>query len=264
MSPDTDLRSPLERFLDEAVVDEYADVPEHPARSRSWLAHWRSVPVALLIGLIAAVAIIATRGTAQARQDTRNELVDRVTGLTATVDQRQADVTAQAAAVSALQSQILNESQNTTRANEIDRLSRQAGVMELAGPGVTVTVDDAPDAQAGSLNRVLDRDLQDIVNALWQMGATGIAINGQRLTSTTAIRSAGSAILVNYQPLARPYVVEAVGTTTSGGGESGLARLLDELSTNYGLVTDVSTGDVTLPSGELRTPRFAHVVEGSS
>ncbi len=118
-------------------------------------------------------------------------------------------------------------------------------------------VDDAPDAEAGSLNRVLDRDLQDIVNVLWRSGATGVAVNDQRLTATTAIRAAGEAILVNYQPLTRPYRVYAVGTSTSGTGDSGLERLLDGLSTDYGLVTEMTTGDVALPAGELRSPRFA-------
>ena len=62
-------------------------------------------------------------------------------------------------------------------------LAARAGTGVLAGPGVTVTIDDAADAEAGSLNRVLDRDLQDIVNVLWRMGASGVAVNGQRLTA---------------------------------------------------------------------------------
>jgi uncharacterized protein YlxW (UPF0749 family) len=259
----------LERFLAEAVVDDYRDVepaapdPTRPHRSSPW-AHWRSVPVALLIGLIIAAAVVTARGSEQARQATRTDLVDRVAALNATIETRQAEVTEQATAVSELQDQILRESRNAGRAAEIDRLSVAAGASELAGPGLIVTVDDAPGADAGSLNRVLDRDLQDIVNALWQMGATGVSVNDLRLTSATAIRAAGSAILVDYQPLVRPYVVRAVGTVTAGGEESGLQRLLDGLSDDYGLVTEVSTGDVTLPAGEARTPRFTDVVEEQS
>ena len=36
-----------------------------------------------------------------------------------------------------------------------------------------------------------------LVNGLWQAGAEAISINGQRLTSTSAIRFAGQAILVD-------------------------------------------------------------------
>lgn len=50
-----------------------------------------------------------------------------------------------------------------------------------------------------------------IVNGLWQAGATDMAINGRRLTPTSAIRAAGEAILVNYRPMSPPYVVSAIG-----------------------------------------------------
>jgi uncharacterized protein YlxW (UPF0749 family) len=49
------------------------------------------------------------------------------------------------------------------------------------------------------------------VNGLWAAGAEAIAINGQRLTATTAIRNAGQAILVAYRPLQPPYVISAIG-----------------------------------------------------
>lgn len=264
MSVRAPARGPLERFVDEVTIDDYRAVAPSPDRTFGSWKRWRSVPVALLIGLIVAAAVITTRGNEQARQQTRAELVDRVAELNETVATRQEEVSAQSASVSELQDRLLAESTSSARAAEIQALSKQAGVTELTGPGVIVSVDDAPDAEAGSLNQVLDRDLQDIVNSLWQMGATGISVNGQRLTSATAIRGAGGAILVNYTPLERPYVVEALGTTTVAGEESGLQGLLDELSTDYGLVSQVSTGDVTLPAGEARAPRFARVVEESS
>jgi uncharacterized protein YlxW (UPF0749 family) len=46
---------------------------------------------------------------------------------------------------------------------------------------------------------------------LWSAGAEAIAVNGQRLTAQSAIRSAAGAILVNYRPLRPPYRVEAIG-----------------------------------------------------
>jgi uncharacterized protein YlxW (UPF0749 family) len=134
----------------------------------------------------------------------------------------------------------------------------------LAGPGLRVTIDDAPGAGSGSLNRVLDRDLQLIVNALWKMGATGIAINGQRLTGVTAIRAAGEAILVDYRPLVPPYAIEAIGTSSPEPDDNDLIRLLDALQAEYGLTSSIVAGDVALPAGELRAPHLALVEpEGS-
>lgn len=249
-------RSVLEDFLAQAVVDDYAGVLPRDDERPWFLRHWMAVPGILLIGVIIAVAVTSTRASDDQRQATRTALADRITAVTALVAERQAAVDAQAATVDALRAEVLGE-----RAAEVqtatDALAADAGAVELRGPGLTVTIDDAPDAEAGSLNQVLDRDLQDIVNALWQMGASGIAVNDQRLTGTSAIRGAGEAILVNYQPLTRPYVVSAVGTTTTGDGASGLTELLARLGTDYGLVSEVATGDVALPAGEVRAPRFA-------
>ena len=72
----------------------------------------------------------------------------------------------------------------------------------------------APGRLAAAQGRVLDRDLQIVVNGLWAAGAEAISINGQRLTALSAIRSAGEAILVDFRPLSPPYVVSAVGEPT--------------------------------------------------
>jgi uncharacterized protein YlxW (UPF0749 family) len=98
----------------------------------------------------------------------------------------------------------------------------QAGAVALKGPGLTLTLDDAAstgtDADAGSRpssgfeeGRVTSADLQIIVNGLWGAGAEAISINGHRLSSTAAIRFAGQAIIVDFRPLARPYVITALG-----------------------------------------------------
>jgi len=220
--------------------------------------------VLVVIGAVVASAVISTRTSDEARQQTRDALAERVAVLSVSINDRQSAVDEQSAAVDRLQSEVLAAGNAGGGDLETAALAAQAGTTGLSGPGLTVTIDDAPDAEAGSLNQVLDRDLQDIVNVLWSMGATGVAVNGQRLTGVTAIRGAGEAILVNYQPLTRPYTVTAMGTTTSGAEDSPLELLLAGLSTDYGLASQVSSGDVALPAGELRTPRFAQVDQGSA
>lgn len=261
--PDATDEGVLESFLAQVVVDDYAGVSPHRDESRRWTRHWPSFVVLVLIGAIVASAVISTRTSDEARQQTRDALSARVAALSSSVDERQAAVDEQSAAVDGLQAEVLAAGAADGADVEAAALASQAGATALAGPGVTVTIDDAPDAAAGSLNQVLDRDLQDIVNVLWSMGAAGVAVNDERLTGVTAIRGAGEAILVNYQPLTRPYVVTAVGTTTSGEADSALQSLLAGLDADYGLVSEVSSGDVALPAGELRTPRFAQVDQGS-
>lgn len=262
LTDDLDDASLLEDFLSSMVVDDYATVPvERPVDDRIG-SRAAALLVAVVIGVIIVGALISASMTDAARQQTREALAERVTTLSRTVAEKQADVDQSAGVVDVLQQDILNATAEQGAVEERDRLSAVAATKELTGPGVVVVIDDAPDAEAGSLNRVLDRDLQDIVNALWQSGARGVAVNDQRLTEATAIRAAGEAILVNYQPLQRPYRVQAVGTSMTGNEDSGLTSLLDGLARDYGLVTEIRTGDVALPAGELRTPRFASSTEG--
>jgi len=91
-----------------------------------------------------------------------------------------------------------------------------SGLSSVKGEGIEIVINDA--AKTDSLEssdielaRVYDSDIQLLVNALWASGAESIAINEGRLTSTSAIRSAGDAILVNYRPLVPPFIISAIG-----------------------------------------------------
>lgn len=250
----------LQGFWDQVAVDEYATIAPGPERNLRSLSGRRHLPAALAllaIGLLVTVAVLSARGSDEQRQATRVALEDRIAALDASISRTQAESEQRSAVVDELRGRLVDEGTTAQARLEDDTLAAGAAATAMTGPGVTVTVDDAPGAQPGSLDRVLDRDLQDIVNTLWQMGATGIAVNDHRLTSATAIRGAGEAILVDYQPITRPYVVTALGTTAAPGESSPLDRLLEVLSTDYGLVSDVAVGDVALPAGEVRAPRFA-------
>ena len=92
----------------------------------------------------------------------------------------------------------------------LNDLELAAGTTAATGPGLVIEVDDAPGA-TDDRERVLDMDLQRLVNGLWEAGAEAIAINGQRLGASSAIRQAGSAITVNYDSLTRPYRLRVIG-----------------------------------------------------
>lgn len=251
----------LERFLSDIAVDDYAHAAHRASRTDVRTRRpstWVGLIVAAIVGLVIMGALLNTRLSTAERQETRAALSDRVEALSDAVAARQAAVDEQSASVQALQDRLLSESDaEPERAESIAALSALTDTQELAGSGVVLMIDDAPDAAAGSLNRVLDRDLQDIVNALWRESASGVEINGERLTGTTAIRAAGEAILVNYQPLNRPYVISAVSGAEVLADDSQVRRILAQLSTDYGLVTDIGPGDIALPAGDLRTLRYA-------
>ena len=99
---------------------------------------------------------------------------------------------------------------------------------------------------------MLDRDLQIIVNGLWAAGAEAIAINGERLTTLSAIRSAGQAILVDFRPLVPPYVVEAIGDPAhlqAGFATDMAGAYVQSLRDNYGIQVSVSSQKIVDPAG---------------
>ncbi|NAZ83927.1 DUF881 domain-containing protein, partial [Kineococcus sp. R8] len=146
-----------------------------------------------------------------------------------------------------------------------DALAVVVGAVAVQGPGLTVVLSDAPqdataaDAPTGS-GRVLDRDLQTVVNGLWLAGAEAVAVNGQRLTSLSAIRAAGGAVLVDYRPLTPPYTLTAVGdpaTLQTRLATAAAGRYLRALQDNYGIGVSIEAADsLQLPAAsrlELRS-----------
>lgn len=259
------MKTVIERFIADATADEYP-TPGSRARVGSSFGSVVTAVVVLValasVGVVAVVAAMAARSSVEERQGTRAELIDRVTAQYDVVASLQEEVAVLGSRIDGLQLDLIEAAAGEGSAERVEQLAEETGVTSLTGPGVVVTIDDAPDAEPGSLDRVLDRDIQAIVNELWQMGAIGVAVNEQRLTQASAIRGAGEAILVNYQPLNRPYVIQALGIRSSGT-EDGLDDLLESLSLDYGLVSDVEVGDVTLPAGDFRDPRYAQSTGGT-
>lgn len=102
--------------------------------------------------------------------------------------------------------------------SEIDQLKDPAGLEAHTGPGVRITLSDAPQdkiervgVDAANLLVVHQQDVQAVVNALWRGGATAVTIQGQRIVSTTGIKCSGSTIQLQGVPYPQPFVIEAVG-----------------------------------------------------
>ena len=84
-----------------------------------------------------------------------------------------------------------------------------AGLTAVGGPGVVLRLDDPASGDPDGV--VTSRDLRILVDELWLAGAEAIAINGERVTSTTAVLDIGSSILANSAYLAPPYTISAIG-----------------------------------------------------
>ena len=139
--------------------------------------------------------------------------------------------------------------------DRIERLRARAGLAAARGGGLLLEVadsDDVPTTRGDVTDlRIQDVDLREIVNALWRAEAEAIAVNGQRIVATTAIREAGGTILVNFSPVTSPYRVSAVGDPAEMRvrlDQSGLIGRFDVWEQVYGLgFTIRAVSELTLP-----------------
>jgi uncharacterized protein YlxW (UPF0749 family) len=111
----------------------------------------------------------------------------------------------------------LGETSVNPVAKQAEALRGPAGLDPVSGPGLTITLDDAPEqvqdtADTDSDNLVVhQQDLQAVANALWAGGAEAMSIQGQRVVSTTGIRCVGNSVVLNDVPYAPPYRISAIG-----------------------------------------------------
>jgi uncharacterized protein YlxW (UPF0749 family) len=99
---------------------------------------------------------------------------------------------------------------------QAERVAPAAGLTAVTGPGVAVTLDDAPpSARSADVDPdalvVHQQDIQAVANALWAGGAEAMMIQGQRIISTSAIRCVGNSVVLHGIPYPPPYRIEAIG-----------------------------------------------------
>jgi uncharacterized protein YlxW (UPF0749 family) len=147
------------------------------------------------------------------------------------------------------------------------------GSTPVSGPGLVVTLSDGggglSEAEDDEGARVRDTDVQTVVNALWTAGAEAVAVDGQRLTSMSAIRNAGDAILVDLVPLTGPtYVIHAVGDADAmqtAYARTGAPAYLQLLGSRYGISSSVvPQSDLELAGVGTQTLRHAHPVDADT
>jgi uncharacterized protein YlxW (UPF0749 family) len=174
---------------------------------------------AVVLGLLAALLVTAAQsplaptGVRSGRRVALAELIEdeqrRVDALAATVAVLNAEVAAyqqtgggQAERLAALRARI-------------DEVASTVGLGPVRGPGLVTTLEDSPlpSSPTGDPNDLVihEQDLQAVINALWAGGAEAMAVNGQRVLATTAIRCIGNTLLLHGRQYSPPYVIEAVG-----------------------------------------------------
>ncbi|MEV5975201.1 DUF881 domain-containing protein [Streptomyces sp. NPDC051921] len=270
--PDASM-SLLNNVIDHALDDGYAEASARRAAEGGGMPRTVRAKLGLAAGLVLAAAVV-TLGAAEARVSApvvakeRQDLIDRIDSETSAADKLEQDVERIRDEVGERQRKALEEHGG----DQAEVVAVLSGATPVHGPGVKLVVDDAKGTDTGGggpressgfsdTGRVRDRDMQRVVNGLWESGAEAVAINGQRLTALSAIRAAGDAILVDNKPLVPPYTILAIGDgqrLSTAFQDSADGQYLHALQENFGIRTSISAeGDVRLPAAPSLTVRTA-------
>ncbi len=258
----------IEQITADAVASDYAGSVEQSSPSTR---RQRVLVAALALGLagfVMALGLSARILNAPVVAEQRVALTERVIASEARQDELLASTAQLRADVEAARAVELERTLGgAALAESIAAHELATGYVAVTGPGVVVTLDDAPVAEGqerDDLEQVLDSDIQRAVNGLWSAGAEAIAVNGSRLTARTAIRSAADAILVNYRPLRPPYRVEAIGPDAllEQFQASQDAAELRGVSEQFGIgFATEPARDLLLPAATSALPDSAEVVD---
>lgn len=248
-------------------VEGYAEASREARHPRSRSERMRQgavhLVIAVLLGAVTVTAIVSLRAPAPSALRSRTLLQEQIAERSLQAEELQKSNEAVGAAITALRSELLG-SEGSALLEELEQSELWSGAVPVSGPGLVLEIDDAPTPPGGETDassRVQDIDLQIVTNSLWAAGAEAIAINGQRLTSLSAVRSAASAILVGLAPLNPPYRVEVIGdvrTLQTEFARSAGANHLTLLAATYGIPSSISAEDqLTLPGAATSDVRYA-------
>ena len=178
--------------------------PRDDENPRSFRGRGGTGIICVLAGAMLTASAIAARGT-----DLR--------GLVATQAQRNEQLRGEVAEVRAEVEELGHQQGASPELEKQQRVvAEQAAVVPVTGPGMRVTLTDAPtDVRPAGVDDdalvVHQQDIQAVVNALWKGGAEAVSIQGQRIISTSGIKCVGNSVVLHGIPYAPPYVIEAIG-----------------------------------------------------
>lgn len=146
-----------------------------------------------------------------------------------------------------------------TLKSELASIKLLAGLVAVSGPGIEIILENPSSKKipwlTPSIYEVTDMDLLKLINELWGAEAEAIAINGQRITTLSEVRLAGSFININLVRIYPPYHVLAIGPPDTLKNTLEIKGGLVEYMQNIGIKISIKKHDqLTIPaySGSIR------------
>lgn len=141
---------------------------------------------------------------------------------------------------------------------DLEKYKMAAGVVDVEGPGVVITVDDPIPTEefADEYSVIMLRYelLLSLVNKLKDAGAEAISINGQRIIATTEISLAGDNVNINTIPTAPPYIIKAIGSPDT---------IESTLTIRFGIIEQMKSYNLRISivqMDEVEIPRYSGIL----
>ena len=183
---------------------------------------WRGAAtgVALLAGLLFSASASTAQGTdlRAGRRLRLAELIATQAREVAALDARARDLGAE---VSDKTGEAARRDSGVRSAQDrVDALLGPAGLLAVRGPGLEVSLDDAPRLREGQTRIgnpapddlvVHEQDVLAVINALWAGGAEAVTVMGDRIIATSSVRCVGNTLLLHGAVYSPPFRVAAIG-----------------------------------------------------
>lgn len=232
------------------------DIPDLPRPISAAIAF--IAMLALGVGIAAAAGLV--QRTAPAAAETRLRLLERVDTLQAqsaawTRSNREARAKNERLAALAL------PDLDNRLAGQFAAAKRLGGFSGVTGDGLRIRLAEIgrPSTDQPS-DFVMDLDIQMVANGLFASGAKAVSVNGLRLTAATSVRNAGIAILIDFQPIASPYTIKAIGgpRLAQRFNQSDGGYWLRDLLQDYPIAVDIrKVRGIKMPAGTMPSVEYA-------
>jgi uncharacterized protein YlxW (UPF0749 family) len=225
----------------------------------SGVASWQ---VTLGIALFALGFLIAAQLNSQVPRTSytsqeRGPLVQTALGLQAQQDQLKASLLDLRTQIQAVEDRGPGSDAAVRAVNdELAQARIAAGLIAIHGTGLVIQLEDStepiPPGGNASDRRVTAADVRTVVEELWLAGAEAIAVNGERVTGSSAILDIGGSVLVNSAYLAPPYQVAAIGPADLYATMSSAPSFMDFVQVRAGSpgirISFAQPADVNVPA----------------
>jgi uncharacterized protein YlxW (UPF0749 family) len=173
--------------------------------------------VFLIFGIVLSVQIKSTlnaKKTSSSKTITTETVKQQIIEVQKEIDSLKAEIDDELIMRNDIINEYINLQNNESLSSEWENIRLATGLVDVKGPGITITLNDAEDLLNDVEVRyqlIHDGDIQTILNELKIAGAQAISVNGERIVPMSEQLCAGPTIRINGNRYPVPYYIEAIG-----------------------------------------------------